>query len=307
LEDLALTEALRSALAALMALPKLIGHVLLFGPQGTGKTTIGSMLARHFLGDAFEHRTHHVEASVESGNAHAQDLVVRMRTRTLLSVLDPDQHEFIILNEGGGLSRKAQETLLGPLEQYGSHIRGIFTCNDPNRLISPLRSRCIELEVLPPPVSERARVLEGVLVAEDVEYDPAALVPFADRFHDLRQMVRQAQFLVALHGSFRQPILPDDDRAAGVAALPSGLITCDEMLLRLSAFLTRVTEKMIPTSVLQRELGVPGSSVSAGKRIARCLAPRGARSKPFASHGKTVWGYETEALRRAVAEPPTTT
>ena len=68
----------------------------------------------------------------------------------------------MLLVEVDRLSRQAQAALRRTMEKYTASCRLILCCNNPSKVIDPLRSRCLGVRVPAPSHAEIADVLQGV-------------------------------------------------------------------------------------------------------------------------------------------------
>lgn len=111
-----------------------IPHLLLSGSAGTGKTSLA-----YFLRDQIVENGQHLTL-----NASAENSVEVMRTKIsnfAMSVSFGGQ-KIIILDEADHLSPNAQAALRNIMEAYAKYTRFILTCNYPQKIIEPLKSRC---------------------------------------------------------------------------------------------------------------------------------------------------------------------
>jgi replication factor C subunit 2/4 len=159
---------------------------------GSGKTTSILCLARALLGDAYKEAVLELNASDERGID-----VVRTRIKTFAQkkvTLPPGRQKLIILDEADSMTSGAQQALRRTMEIYSSTTRFAFACNQSNKIIEPLQSRCAILRY--------ARLSDGQLLArlqqicklENVEATDdglAALIFSAEG--DMRQAINNLQ------------------------------------------------------------------------------------------------------------------
>lgn len=162
---------------------------------GIGKTTSILCLARQLLGSnphVFKEAILELNASDERGID-----VVRNRIKGFAQkkvTLPPGRHKLVILDEADSMTPGAQQALRRTMEIYSGTTRFCFACNQSNKIIEALQSRCAILRY--------SRLTEGQLVqrllqicqAEEVQYSEeglAALVFSAEG--DMRQAINNLQ------------------------------------------------------------------------------------------------------------------
>src|SRR6185436_2064894 len=115
-------------------------HVIISGMPGIGKTTSVLCLARQLLGDAYKEAVLELNASDERGID-----VVRNRIKGFAQkkvTLPPGRHKLVILDEADSMTPGAQQALRRTMEIYSNTTRFAFACNQSNKIIEPIQSRC---------------------------------------------------------------------------------------------------------------------------------------------------------------------
>ncbi|KAI8958648.1 DNA replication factor C-like protein [Daldinia sp. FL1419] len=167
-------------------------HVIISGMPGIGKTTSVLCLARQLLGDSYKEAVLELNASDERGID-----VVRNRIKGFAQkkvTLPAGRHKIVILDEADSMTSGAQQALRRTMEIYSNTTRFAFACNQSNKIIEPLQSRCAILRygrLTDPQVVKR---LIQIIEAERVHYSDdglAALVFSAEG--DMRQAINNLQ------------------------------------------------------------------------------------------------------------------
>nr|CAD2197084.1 unnamed protein product [Meloidogyne enterolobii] len=117
-----------------------IPNLIISGPPGCGKTTSIWALARDMLGDKVKDACLELNASDERGID-----VVRERIKRFAStkVTLPDNiQKIVILDEADSMTEGAQQALRRIMEIFSSTTRFAFACNQSDKIIEPLQSRC---------------------------------------------------------------------------------------------------------------------------------------------------------------------
>ncbi|KAL7555027.1 hypothetical protein ACHAWF_018622 [Thalassiosira exigua] len=78
------------------------------------------------------------------------------------------EYKVVILTEVDKLTRPAQAALRRTMEKYSASCRLILCCNNPSKVIDPVRSRCLGIRVAAPSHDEIAAVLKTVSRKESI-------------------------------------------------------------------------------------------------------------------------------------------
>lgn len=115
-------------------------NIIISGPPGIGKTTSILCLARQLLGDRYKEGVMELNASNDRGID-----VVRNKIKTFAQqkvTLPPGRHKIIILDECDSMTSGAQQAMRRTMELYSKTTRFALACNDSNKIIEAIQSRC---------------------------------------------------------------------------------------------------------------------------------------------------------------------
>ncbi|EPE02950.1 replication factor c subunit 4 [Ophiostoma piceae UAMH 11346] len=167
-------------------------HIIISGMPGIGKTTSVLCLARQLLGDSYKEAVLELNASDERGID-----VVRNRIKGFAQkkvTLPLGRHKLVILDEADSMTSGAQQALRRTMEIYSNTTRFAFACNQSNKIIEPLQSRCAILRYARLTDAQVVKRLLQIIEAESVKYSDdglAALVFSAEG--DMRQAINNLQ------------------------------------------------------------------------------------------------------------------
>lgn len=167
-------------------------HVIISGMPGIGKTTSILCLARQLLGEAYKEAVLELNASDERGID-----VVRNRIKGFAQkkvTLPAGRQKLVILDEADSMTSGAQQALRRTMEIYSGTTRFAFACNQSNKIIEPLQSRCAILRYSRLTDAQVVKRLYQICKAENVQYSDdgiAALVFSAEG--DMRQAINNLQ------------------------------------------------------------------------------------------------------------------
>lgn len=193
LEETALTEGNRRLLQSYIDEGE-IDHLLLVGPAGCGKTTVAKILT-----DQLDCKVLQLNASSERGIDTIRDKVTNFVRGRM-----GGKWNIVFLDEADALTRDAQTSLRNTMEEHSGRGRFIMTANYPHKILDPIKSRCQVIGMSQTPLKERYQILLNVLNSEGVPVpDEAVAASYAQRYKDLRRMLRAAQKSYLSHGELR--------------------------------------------------------------------------------------------------------
>lgn len=161
-----------------------IPHLLLYGPAGTGKTSLAKLIVQNIPCDVMT-----INASDENGID-----IIREKIKNFASSAGFRPLKVIILDEADFLTANAQAGLRNTLETHSAHTRYILTCNYLEKIIPAIISRTQSFEIKPLSKSETAVKLVEILQSENVTFTQEDVVFMINSFHpDIRKVINFAQ------------------------------------------------------------------------------------------------------------------
>ena len=174
-------------------------NMIISGLPGIGKTTSIPCLADELLGDSYSQTVLELNASDDRGIDVVRNQIKQFAQKKLH--LGPGKHKIVILDEADSMTAGAQQALRRTMELYSNTTRFAFACNQSNKIIEPLQSRCAILRYSRLSDEQVLKRLLEIIKAESVEYtnDGLEAIIFTAE-GDMRQAINNLQSCVAGHG-----------------------------------------------------------------------------------------------------------
>lgn len=177
----------RQYLASLIADGELQNHLLFYGVQGSGKTTLAKILIDGLGVDDSDLLS--IDASRFNTKEYIQEVVIPFAESYPLGKL-----KIIHMDEFDQMSAAAQATLRVILEESVSTCRFICTCNYENKIIPALKSRFQSIAFKAPKEDDVFVRMIEILEAEGKEYDPDLLFTYVKQaYPDVRKIINNLQ------------------------------------------------------------------------------------------------------------------
>jgi DNA polymerase III delta prime subunit len=185
-------------------------NLLLCGPAGTGKTSVAKALCSDLDAESI------IINCSEDGNIDT----LRTKIRTFASSVSLNgSTKVVILDEFDySNANSIQPALRGAIEEFAKNCRFIITCNYKNRIISPIHSRCTNIEFSIPSEEKPSMAkrfmsrLKFILDNESIEYEEQVLAKLILRyFPDFRRVINEIQ-RYSVSGVIDVGILSDYDK-----------------------------------------------------------------------------------------------
>lgn len=112
-----------------------------------------------------------------------------------------DKKKVVFFDEFDGTTNDVMLCLRGVIEQLHNNVCFIFTCNNLNKIIEPIQSRCVVLKYTPITKEEKPQMMSDVykrmtyvLEQENIEYDKKVILELIKTyFPDTRQLLNSLQ------------------------------------------------------------------------------------------------------------------
>lgn len=176
-----------------------IPHLLFYGPAGTGKTTLAKVLINQ-LG------IEDTDVMFANGSKEGRRIEWVDKLINFCQTMPFGPFKIVLIDEADYLNKESvQPAMRNLMEEYASNVRFILTCNYPNRIIGPLKSRCHEVHIEKTDQTEFTARAATVLVNENIDFDLDVLDLYVKAtYPDLRKCLNLLQ-MNSMTGSLTKP------------------------------------------------------------------------------------------------------
>ncbi|KZV23206.1 replication factor C subunit 3 [Dorcoceras hygrometricum] len=153
-------------------------HLLLYGPPGTGKTSTILALARKLYGNQMQNMVLELNASDDRGIDVVRQQIQDFASTQSISFGAKSTVKLVLLDEADAMTKDAQFALRrgkNLIEKYTRSTRFALICNNVNKLIPAVQSRCTRFRFAPLDAVNIIERLKHVIKSEALDVPESGL------------------------------------------------------------------------------------------------------------------------------------
>jgi len=155
---------------------------------GTGKTSLAKVIINELKCDALILNS--------SDDRKIETVREKVKEFSLTQSSKKELKRCVFMDEFDGMLKASQEALRNIMEVHSSNVFFILTCNNINKVIEPIKSRCVTIPFAHPSKSEVFEYLSKICIAEKMRYSTAGLQKLIDiNYPSIRNCVVMLQDL----------------------------------------------------------------------------------------------------------------
>jgi len=161
IDDMVLSQELKDKLKTYLKNHQSLPHFLLYSKAaGTGKTTLAKAIINELGCDKLILNS--------SSDRKIETIRAKVKNFALTKSSVNGMRRCVFLDEFDGMLKASQDALRNVMETYASNVFFILTCNNVNKIIEPLQSRCIKLPFARPHKHDIYKYLEEICKKENM-------------------------------------------------------------------------------------------------------------------------------------------
>lgn len=183
---------------------KSLPHLLFHGNSGVGKTSTINAISEYLYGKNKMFMVMRLDASDDRGINSVREEIKGFAEKMTISNKGV---KLIILDEADSMTFDAQFALRRIIEKYSDNTRFCLICNYENKIIKPIKSRCVDIRFYPIKKDIIVKKLKNICKNENLKYTSKGIETIAKLSSgDMRKSINILQSLHSLSDVIKSSI-----------------------------------------------------------------------------------------------------
>ena len=183
---------------------KSLPHLLFYGNSGVGKTSTINAISKYLYGDRKTFMVMKLDASDDRGINSVRDEIKGFAEKM---TINNKGIKLIILDEADSMTFDAQFALRRIIEKYSENTRFCLICNYENKIIKPIKSRCVNIRFYPISQEIIIEKIKNICINENIKYTSNGIKTIAKISNgDMRKAINILQSLNSLSNIIKSSI-----------------------------------------------------------------------------------------------------
>ena len=229
---------------------KSLPHLLFHGNSGVGKTSTINAISEYLYGKNKVFMVMRLDASDDRGINSVREEIKGFAEKMTISNKGV---KLIILDEADSMTFDAQFALRRIIEKYSDNTRFCLICNYENKIIKPIKSRCVDIRFYPINKNIIIDKLQKICNNEDIKYTQTGIETIAKLSNgDMRKAINILQSLHSLSDVIKSSVCYNS------LAIPS-----EKNIIKITRYLIDIKKSFKDTyNLINKQIISEGISIS---------------------------------------------
>ena len=189
---------------------KNIPHIIIYGSSGNGKTALIMSIINNIFGNEYKNKMIEFNASDERGIGMIRNKIKYYSKQKTSIKNNIPAWKLIVLDEADTMTTDSQFALRRIIEQHSKITKFCIICNNLNKIIDPLISRCFIINMATIEKNIFINNMKKIITSENIKLNMKTLEDIYNiTKNDMRQAINILQLYSLVDNKYKKNILKD--------------------------------------------------------------------------------------------------